>query len=213
MKTRFLIPVLLVLLAFALSGSDCLLYEKVLDVVYLHTTCVDFEQVEDSEEFTTPEEVDYAEEIDQILDDNGIDKSDIQAAHVVSASYEVTDFEHTHDWTISGEITVRRTDVAGPTATIVEYTSQSVQGALGTRTPATLVQEGVELLNDALDDYLAGEEPVLEFAVVSESGDVDPDPSPSDVMEFDWKACIAFHIVATVRTDAPDPFGGYDVEP
>ena len=37
MKTRFLIPVLLVLLAFALSGSDCLLYEKVLDVVSIST--------------------------------------------------------------------------------------------------------------------------------------------------------------------------------
>jgi len=214
MKTRFLIPVLLVLLAFALSGSDCLLYEKVLDVVYLHTTCVDFEQVEDSEEFTTPEIVDYADEINEILEDNDIEKSDIQTAHVVSASYEVTDFEHTHDWTISGAITVRRTDEAGATVNIVEYTSQSVQDALGERTPATLVQEGVDLLNDALDDFLAGDDDVtLEFTVVSTTGDVDPDPSPSDVMEFDWRACIAFHIVATVTTDAPDPFGGYDVEP
>ena len=80
-------------------------------------------------------------------------------------------------------------------------------------TPATLVQEGVDLLNDALDDYLAGEMPVLEFAVVSATGDVDPDPTPQDMMEFDWTACIAFHIVATVTTDAPDPFGGYDVTP
>ncbi len=216
MKTRFLIPVLLVLLAFALSGSDCLLYEKVLDVVFLHSTCVDFEQIEDSEEFTTPQTVDYADEIDGILEDNDIEKSDISAAHVVSASYEVTDFTvpATHDdWDISGEITVRRIDVAGPTATIVEYTSQSVAAALGTRTPATLVQQGVDLLNDALDDYLAGEMPVLEFAVVSETGDVDPAPSPSDVMEFDWTACIAFHIVAAVATDTPDPFGGYEATP
>jgi hypothetical protein len=213
MKTRFLIPVLLVLLAFAVSGSDCLLYNKVLDVVYVHSTCVDFVQAEDSEEFTTPEVVDYADEIDQILDDNDISKSDIVAAHVVSASYEVTDFSQAHDWIISGEITVRRTDVSGPTATIVEYTSQSVEAALGVRTPAVLVQEGVDLLNDALDDYLDGGMPVLEFTVVSSTGDVEPDPSPQDVMEFEWRACIAFHIVATVTTDAPDPFGGYDVEP
>jgi len=213
MKTRFLIPVLLVLLAFALSGSDCLLYEKVLDVVFLHSTCVDFEQLEDSETFTTTETVDYADEIDGILADNDIEKSDISQAHVVSASYEVTDFAHTHDWVISGEITVRRTDVAGPTATIVEYTSESVQATLNNRTPATLVQEGVDLLNDALDDYLGGEMPVLEFAVVSGTGDVDPTPTPQDMMEFDWTACIAFHIVATVTTDAPDPFGGYDVTP
>ena len=64
---------------------------------------------------------------------------------------------------------------------------------------------GVELLNQALEDYIAGTaDPVLEFAV--ENGDVDPNPSVQDMLVFDWRGCVAIHIVAGVSLEVPDPF-------
>lgn len=205
MRTRFLIPLLLLLLGFALSGGNCLLDEKVLDIVYLHKTCVDFEENEDSEVFTTPATVNYTEELDEVLDDNNIDKSDINSAHVVSASYMVTDFSQTDDWSITGEITVRRVDTGGAAVTLVTYTNQSVLDALNNSVPVVLDQAGVELLNQALEDYIAGTAaPVLMFAV--ENGDVDPSPSPSNRMVFDWRGCVAIHVVAGVSLEVPDPF-------
>jgi hypothetical protein len=197
MRTRFLIPLLLLLVAFALSGSNCLLDEKVLEIVYFHKTCADFVENEDSEVFTTPAIVDYAEDLDDILDDNAISKSDINCAHVVSASYMVTDFSHTHDWDISGTITVRRVDTAGAAVTLVTYTSQSVLGALNNSIPAVLDPAGVELINQALEDYIADTaDPVLEFSV--ENGDVNPDPSAQDMLVFDWTGCVGIHIVAGI---------------
>lgn len=205
MRTRFLIPLLLLLVAFALSGSNCLLDEKVLDIVYFHKTCVDFEENEDSEVFTTPAIVDYAEDLDDILDDNGISKSDINSARVVSASYMVTDFSHTHDWDISGTITVRRVDTAGAAVTLVTYTSQSVLAALNTSVLAVLDPAGVELINQALEEYIADTaDPVLEFSV--ENGDVDPNPSAQDMLVFDWTGCVAIHLVAGISLEVPDPF-------
>ncbi len=205
MRTRFLIPLLLLLVAFALSGSNCLLDEKVLEIVYFHKTCADFEENEDSEVFTTPVIVDYAEDLDDILDDNAISKSDINSAHVVSATCMVTDFSHAHDWDISGVITVRRVDTAGAAVTLVTYTSQSVLGALNTSTPAVLSAAGVELINEALAEYIADTaDPVLEFSV--ENGNVEPDPSAQDMLVFDWTGCVGIHIVAGISLEVPDPF-------
>lgn len=205
MKTRFLIPLLLLLVAFALSGSGCLLDEKVLEVVYFQKTCVNFEENEDSEVFTTPATMDYADELDGVLSDNGISKSDVNSARIVSASYMVTDFSHTHDWDITGEITVRRVDTAGAAVTLVTYTSQSVLAALNNSVPAILDPAGVELLNDALEDYITGTaDPVIEFSV--ENGDVEPNPSVSDMLVFDWRGCVAIHIVAGISLEVPDPF-------
>jgi hypothetical protein len=205
MRTRFLIPLLLLLVAFALSGSNCLLDEKVLEIVYFDKTCADFEENEASEVFTTSVTVDYAEDLDDILDDNGISKSDINSAHVVSATYMVTDFSHTHDWDISGVITVRRFDTGGAAVTLVTYTSQSVLGALNTSIPAVLNAAGVELINQALEEYITDTaDPVLEFSV--ENGDVSPNPSAQDMLVFDWTGCVGIHIVAGIPLEVPDPF-------
>ncbi len=205
MKTRFLVPLLLLLVAFALSGSNCLLDEKVLEIVYFQKTCVDFEENEDSEVFTTPATMDYADELDDVLSNNEISKSDVNSARIVSASYMVTDFSHTHDWDITGEITVRRVDTAGAAVTLVTYTGQSVLAALNNSVPAILDPAGVELLNDALEDYITdAADPVIEFSV--ENGNVNPNPSVTNMLVFDWRGCVAIHIVAGISLEVPDPF-------
>jgi hypothetical protein len=194
--------VLILLLVFVVMGGvSCILEDKVIEIVLTGTTCATFHENEDSENFTTPETLDYGDEIEDILADNGISRDDIVSAVVVGGMYTVTAFSHTHDWTCSGEITVRRD--AGPDMTLIEYTSVSLMATLGVDVTADLEPGGVTILDDALQDFLAGANPVLTFTVVSETGDVDPDPSPSDPLVFDWKACITIHVTMDEDFEGP----------
>ncbi|MFH1312214.1 MAG: hypothetical protein ABIJ00_03220 [Candidatus Eisenbacteria bacterium] len=201
MKTISGMILILLLVFIMFGGVSCLLEDKVIEIVLTGTTCADFHEDEDSENFTTPKTVNYGEEIEDILADNDISRDDIVSAVVVGGSYTVTAFSHTHDWTCSGEITVRRD--AGADATLIEYTSLSILATLGVSVTADLEPGGVAILDQALQDFLGGANPVLTFTVVSETGDVDPDPSPSDPMVFDWKACITIHVTMDEEFEGP----------
>lgn len=206
MKTISSTMLVLLLLWLMASSISCVLEEKVIEIVVTGKTCVDFEENEDSENFTTPVELNYAAEIDSILEHNDLDRSDIESAHVVSATYTVTDFEHDHDWVISGAITVTRMDEAQGPATLIEYTSVSLEQVLEVEMPAVLEPGGVDLLNDALSDYITNPVayPVLQFTV--ENGDVEPAPSLSDSLVFDWTACVTIHVVIEETYETPDVF-------
>ncbi len=197
-------PAVLVCLVPYIMAS-CILDEKVLELVFTEQTTADFEHDSQSETFTDPETVDYADEIDKILAENGISKSKIRRAVIVSAAYEVTDFSHTHDWDIYGAILVERVDVAAGPDTLIRYSDQSVAGALGKKIPARLHPDGVDILHTAIRQYLADtHDPVIIFTVANSN--VDPDPSSSDRIKFDWKGWLTMHILVEERMDAPDPF-------
>jgi hypothetical protein len=204
-KTRLILTAFL-LLALLVGGSGCFIKEKVMEVVFGDSTCVPFKVRDDNENFTTPYELDYWEDLDEILADNDLTRDDIVHAHLVSATYQVTDFAGRHDWIISGEITVTRNDIPSSVETIVEYTSQSVAGAMPAPVQAVLVQDGVDLFNQSLEDYLDGFNPVLTFEVVS--GDVDPTPSPADSIIFDWEGCLKIQVIDVLEFDMWDPLGG-----
>jgi hypothetical protein len=189
------------LLTFA---GSCILEDKVIEIVFTDQTCVPFEENHDSEDYTTPMVLDYGDELSQILEDNDLDRSDILKAKMVSASYLVTDFSHSHDWVISGYVRVERLDITDGPETIVNYTSQSLQQAMTEHIPATLDAEGVGLVNRALDDFTSGMNPVLRFTV--HSADVVPDPSPGDPIVFDWEACIVIQVVTEEDFEQPDIF-------
>lgn len=196
---------LLLLLCLVASGTSCIMEEKVIEIVLTDKTCADFEQDEDSATFVTPAVLDYGSEIEEILEENDVSRSDIKRALVVSGSYGVTDFSHTHDWVIGGYISVERLDISDGPATIVNYSSQSVQAALGIMIPADLNGAGVALLNRALADFIAGSNPILRFEV--HNGSVGPTPPDAqDRMIFDWKGCIVIHVVVSQELDVPDPF-------
>jgi hypothetical protein len=198
---RLTLAVLLCLLAV---GSSCVLEDKVIDIVVTGTTCVEFPENHDSENFTTPMTLDYGSEIGQILEDNEVSREDIVSAHVVSASYEVTQFAHDHDWVVSGTITVERVDTGGNPQVIIDYTSQSIQAAMGDKIYPELEPAGVDVLDQALADFLDGYDPVLRFTV--QNGSVDPDPSPQDRIVFVWEACVVLHLVYSAEFEGPDAF-------
>jgi hypothetical protein len=174
--------------------------EKVLDIVLTGETYADFSQNETSSNWTEPAVIDMAQEIADILSDNGYERSDLKSAQLTSSSYGVTDFSQSHDWAISGEITV----TYGSTQTMLNYTSQSVQGALGKKISAPLESGGVDLVNQALQDFLDGQNPVLTFTI--NNGSTAPAPSGGDPMIFDWRAWLAIQIIIDETVDVFDPF-------
>lgn len=196
------IPVLLAVCSVALALSGCFEEEeKVLDIVLTGETSAEFSQNETTSQWSEPAIIDIAQEIGDILEDNGYDRDDIESAHIVSASYGVTSFSQSHDWTISGSITVA---FFLPPVVLVNYTSQSVQGALGQKISAPLQQAGADVINDALEYFLAGGNPVLTFTI--NNGATSPGPSVEDPMIFDWRAWLAIQVIIEEDVNVFDPF-------
>jgi hypothetical protein len=179
-----------------------------MDVVLTDVTCHTFSHNDEDENFTDVAVIDYAAKIDTILMDNDVAKEEILSAHLVSATYEVTEFTQDTNWNISGVITVERDDISHGPATIISYENGvSVPGSMGGPNPATLDEAGVAVIDSALADYIHhGRSPVLRFTVVN--GDVVPSPSPVGTepgpIIFSWDGCIEIQIIATFRGDFPD---------
>lgn len=198
------------LLLFLIGATSCIMETKVMEVVLTDETCVDFEQYSEDEIFSDVEYVDYAAQIDTILWDNELSRADIISAHLVSASYRVTEFSQDTDWEITGAITVERADISHGPDTIVVYTEQSIRDAHGDALiPAFLHAAGVAVIDSALYDYINnGRNPIFVFRILN--GDVDPNPSPIGTtpgpIDFSWQACIEVHIVTEHEGDYPDVF-------
>ncbi len=197
-----------VLILCAVAGANgCIMEEKVLEIVITEKTCIKLHEHHTSEIYSTPAVIDYAGEIENILEDKGVSRSEIKRGIVVSATHEVTSFSQSTNWIISGRITVRRTDGPddGP-VDILSYDSISVPAALGKVSPVDLNPDGVALLNRALKSFIDGSNPELEFVVISGEGDVDPDPTLLNPMIFNWQPCITIQVIIEQRLDVPDPF-------
>jgi hypothetical protein len=196
---------LLSLLVLAIGSSGCLVEETELEVVLNEETCATFHQDEGDENFTTPYTLFIGEDLDSILADNDVSRSDIEDANLVSANYTVTEFSHDHDWTISGAITVQREDITDGPDTILTYSSQDISaGVVDVVNPADLHPNGVALIERALDDFIAGTNPTLTFTVVS--GDVEIDPTPGDRLVFSWDACLFIQVIYSMTSDKYEPF-------
>jgi hypothetical protein len=89
---------------------------------------------------------------------------------------------------------------------LVDYASQSVQTDLGQKIAASLDPLGVDLINDALDDFINNSaNPVLTFEVQHTT--ILPNaPTPTDPMVFDWRAWLAIQVIIPQTVEVPDPF-------
>jgi hypothetical protein len=196
---------LILLTALLLAGaSSCIMEDRTVEFVVTEETCAPFNVDSPSVTFEETAPVFLADDLNEVLSDNDAAREDIVTARIVSLSYSVTQFSHTHDWDITGAVTVERQDVTDGPDTLLNYTDQSVQGALGVKIPADLNADGVDLINRALDDFVAGGNPVLIFKVVN--GGVNPPPNASDHNVFQWEPCLVTHIVVKKDIEVPDPF-------
>jgi hypothetical protein len=196
---------LALLAALLLAGaSGCITEDRTVEFVITEDTCAPFEVDEQGVSFVLPAYVFLSDELNGALEDNDVARDDIVTARIVSLAYEVTSFSQGHDWTITGSITVERQDISDGPDTLLSYTDQSVEDALGKRIPASLNADGVGVVNRAFDDFIAGGNPVIVFKV--RNGGVSPAPSPSDHLVFTWQPCLVTHIVVKKDMEVPDPF-------
>ncbi len=206
MKTMTKAALLVFLLAgIAAISSNCIMEDRVVEVVLSDSTCAGWYEYHTSASYVNDATLDYASEIDRILADNDLSRDDLVSAHVVNVTYELTDFSHTHDWEVTGYVTVERSDIADGPAQVFEYTDETISVAkVGTVVNAPLTEGGVGILNRALADYIEGGNPVLVFRV-SNSG-VSPSPSVSDPIQFTWQACIYIQVITTMDVEVPNVF-------
>ncbi len=156
----------------------------------------------DSEEF-----VDIGEKVDEALAGTKFSRGDITGAVLNGVSYGVTRYEQSIDWVIGGSVIVQRMDPsAGPETTLLLYTEESVPGTLGEKITAELVDVGVDVINTALADFVAGGNPVLKFivrngSVTSSSGP----PAPGNPIIFTWGTWIQYQILVSETVTLVDP--------
>jgi len=198
------------LAALVAIGTGCIIEDTGVEIVLKDTYCMTFEESHQSATFVTPRTIDLAEKLDEALADNDLEREDVVRGAMIVATYEVTD-PPSHDWTLTGAITVERTDTADGPDTIIHYRSQALSDCTDEPVFAELDQDGVELINRAIDDYIENglhSSPTLRFKVVN--GDCSPNPSPSDRLVFDWEACVFYYAVIEKTLEVVEPFPGSD---
>jgi hypothetical protein len=197
--------------ALVVCAAGCkILHNKVIDLVIRKSACMDFTERHDSADYVGGREsFPVAAEVDKALSslEPPLERADIDTARLTSASFEVTWLEDPgHDWTIAGRIMIGYDGQEEPMAT---YDEVSLRDALAEGGPIfvpTFNQDGVDLFNQALEDYLAGLDPEVELWV--ESDDCDPRPQDvGDSLKYDWNGCIYMYIVSPYSADVVDFFG------
>jgi hypothetical protein len=204
MKKIINAAVLLTLIGLIMGLNNCLVEEREVEIVLNEENCKEFEEIHESENFTSPYIIDIAAELDSLLDDNELSRSDIVDAFLVSASYTVTEFEQ-HPWDLAGVIMVERVGSIEDPDTLLDYNEGITlsEAIVGEKTYVTIHEDGVAVINQALDDFIAGGNPVLGIAIVN--GDVEPSPSAVDLLDFVWEFCLYMQVITEIEMDAYDP--------
>jgi hypothetical protein len=108
---------------------------------------------------------------------------------------------------IGGAILVERLDIGGVGPdTLIIYSNVSLEEKLGVKTQAELHADGVAIVNQAMDDYITGSNPVLRLTVVS--GYVTPAPDAGDPLHFTWESCLNVQVIARIDTEIFNFVGG-----
>jgi hypothetical protein len=203
-QTARFIMILVPVSLFALWGAGCT-EEKLIEIALNTEYPADFVQGPSANvDFENEETVNIGEDVDTALEGTKFNRSDIVGAYFNGASYGVTEFLHSHDWVIGGSVLVQRLDpVAGPEVELIAYESESVQDALGKKFVATLTPAGVAVINQALADFVAGDNPELRFVTRNEA--VTPAPGLSDRISFTWRVWVQYQIVVSETADIFDP--------
>lgn len=209
MKKKSVVSLLvLALVALGVLGVTGCTEEEIIEIALASEWPRTFPQGPSADvEFENEETVDLAAEVKAALADTEVDRSDISSAVLNGASYGVSSFSHSHDWTIGGRVIVQRMDPSpGPEVTLLSYGGVSVRGALGAKIPVKLNPAGVDVINAALDDFVndISSEPVLRFVTRNET--VTPAPDVSDEIEFEWKVWVGYQILAPKAFEKLDPW-------
>ena len=192
---------ILLVLVLVMAGLGGCLEDRETEIVLNDENCEPFDEVRTNENYSTPYTLVIYEEIDELLADNDLSREQIIDAFLVSGAYTITAFEHDHPWDVGGVITVQRVGGINPPVVLLDYNDYITvnDAAVGVKTYVTLETEGVAVIDQALDDFINGQDPELIFTITS--GDIDPDPSVADAMEFSWEFCLYIQVITALDTE------------
>jgi len=173
------------------------------DLVLNETVCVNIEETQTDGSFSTFVVVDdFQEALNKKLEQHGKGPKDVQSIHMVSATFKTLKVAP-HDWNLTGDVSIARQDTEGGPITdgpalLVSFDGQSLAGLKGRPTDAELLSGGVDVVNNALQALLLGENPRMILQVDNEVAS--PVPSESDPMSFTTKVCVKFQMVVALNT-------------
>lgn len=201
MKTSFLSLLLAAIVCLTAVTTSCIYDPQSGEVVVTEKICVNLQNYEEDGSISRRAVADqFRQRLIDKIEDYGATMDDISDITLVSATYKLNSLKNTkHDWLFSGDVYVSRRDVSDGPELLVSFSGESVEGLKGSPTSASLDSDGVELINRALDDLLAGGDPELVVELMNES--FDPEPSPSDPLQAVWLACVEFQAVVDVSSD------------
>ncbi len=190
---------ILPVLCFLAVSSGCVYDELATEIVVTEKINVQFDEYRTTADIGSAVVVDdFKMKLMAKLDEYDVELEDVTAITMVSGEYKVTKPSRSHDWTVTGEVTIKRQDdPSGPVTEgpeiFVNLTNQPLGDAKGKPVPADLNSAGVGVVNNALADLLTGADPRL--IVTMESDDITPAPTAADPLSFMWQARIVFQIV------------------
>lgn len=203
MRTHRLLKVAALALVAALPNSGCVLIpelkDKIVQMVVGGSVEVPFTSTGKINNINETKTIDLTQEVDvaQILDDAGIDVSDVTDIKMSGASYIVLQPDAAADRTIvNGTVTAQRG--SGPVTPIVTSFTETVNTVTSYKT-APIDPAGVTLINQMLSDYLtalkAGTTPtnmVITYTLTGQS-------TPSAPTGFTWQVKLDVSIVGNVE--------------
>jgi len=209
MKKALLLISALILVGFFACGTDCIIHTRELTIVVTEFVCSEFTEDHNDENYmdeiveVTPE---FWEDLDDLLADNGMTHGDILDAEVLGIYYKVITGPTNPPWDVAGRFWV---NVDGVQELVADYQFETLTGPTD-YIELVPVQDGLDLLTDALQQYLAATDPsgypTVFFTADRETGDIDPSPSPERVFQMTWHGCLQMRIDFTEEFDVYDMF-------
>jgi hypothetical protein len=210
MKKALLLLGAIILVSFFACGNGCLLHTRELTIVVTQFVCSEFNENHDDENYM--DEIvdvtqDFWEDLDEILADNGMTHEDIIEAEVLGIYYKIITGPTNPPWDVAGRFWV---NVDGVEELIADYQFETLLGPTD-YVELIPVQDGLDLLSAALEQYLTAtdpsEYPVVFFKADRETGDIDPSPTPAEPFIMTWHGCLQ------MRVDFVEEFDVYDMFP
>jgi hypothetical protein len=187
----------LCLLVLGLTGEDCT-PDRYVEVVISVDMVAEFHAQGTDNTYSGSYTLDIGDEIDveQIIEDNGLES--IDSLTVQSAFVRTTQKDPAADRTVSGSVDIRQG--SGPDSPVITYSSAAVNSAEYEDWVAVPLQAaGVGVINEALEDLLAGSGAVVTFTT---SGTSTPVDTPTD---FIWEVKLHINVVGTKKITIFEP--------
>lgn len=187
-----------------LTADDCLTETKTIEVPVAFDTEYGFKAVDDNVDGDTSDSdfeiIDVRQELMDAEEDEDLEDYDLESAVLESGWWRVTNLlVGDASLTISGTVTVTRLET-GASANLIDYSAVLVGDVLGEEySLAPLTMAGVEILNDALADYIDNRDnPPAITLRFDWAGTASDEP-----YNFCWDGLLKITITGLVEVDAP----------